>query len=286
MNDTFDLVDQISIQSPDAKIVSDDQASVVLMHGFQSATEGIIAPSRYLRLGLCISAGGSVSLGAGKNARQLPWRKNNVFVTTPSDNTDFASPNLNMIGLAIDLQHPDYEYLKASAGSLIVDRPSFVIDDDVVNAVLRALWISAEKHQGSDLFVQQGVALIIQRITGTFTPQQERPKIPPLSQRQLERVGAYVDAHMGGKLRIQDIAAVVGLPDARFSEAIKATTGLTPFAYLTSRRLERAKVMIESGETITQTALAVGYTNPSKFAAAFKRFVGCTPTKWRQNDSG
>ena len=65
-----------------------------------------------------------------------------------------------------------------------------------------------------------------------------------------------------------------------FTKAFQAATGFTPFAYLTRRRMEKAKMLLLGGETVTRAALAVGYANPSKFSAAFRRCVGCSPTEW------
>lgn len=57
---------------------------------------------------------------------------------------------------------------------------------------------------------------------------------------------------------------------------------MTPYAYLTWRRMEAAKQMLQAGQPVTGIALAVGYANPGKFAAAFRRVVGQAPSAWRR----
>ena len=41
--------------------------------------------------------------------------------------------------------------------------------------------------------------------------------------------------------------------------------------------------MLASGASVAMAATAVGYANPSKFAAAFKRATGQTPTEYRRD---
>lgn len=283
MSEEFDLADQLSARSPGSRVISDAQAGTILMRGFQRATEGMLEPSRYLRVGLCLSAGGAVKLGSGNTARELTWNKHKVFVTTPLEDAIFSSPDVEMMGLAVDLDHRDFAHLEPADRSHLLARPSFVVDDEVVRSVLFALWTTADKEAGSALFIQQGVELIVRRIAEAHSRPETDSQAPMMSQRQLDRLDDYIHTHMQNNLRIQDLSGVVGMSETLFSAAVKSLTGFAPFAYLTSIRMERAKDLIRTGQSITQVALAVGYTNPSKFAAAFKRFVGCTPTMWRRS---
>ena len=58
--------------------------------------------------------------------------------------------------------------------------------------------------------------------------------------------------------------------------------GSTVASYLRQRRVEQACVLLGQGQPVTAAALAVGYANPSKFAAAFKRVTGQTPLEYRR----
>lgn len=59
--------------------------------------------------------------------------------------------------------------------------------------------------------------------------------------------------------------------------------GTTIASYLRQRRMEQACALLGQGRPVTTVALAVGYANPSKFAAAFKRVTGQTPSEYQQN---
>jgi len=47
--------------------------------------------------------------------------------------------------------------------------------------------------------------------------------------------------------------------------------------------MKRAKELLRFGDSVTDTALAVGYANPAKFSAAFRRWVGMTPSAWKRS---
>jgi AraC-like DNA-binding protein len=54
--------------------------------------------------------------------------------------------------------------------------------------------------------------------------------------------------------------------------------GTTVFGYLRARRMERARALLEAGKaTVLEAAALVGYSNPSNFAAAFRREFGVNP---------
>ncbi|WCM28557.1 AraC family transcriptional regulator [Sphingomonas sp. QA11] len=99
-----------------------------------------------------------------------------------------------------------------------------------------------------------------------------------LSHARLNRVLAYVDARLGDKLSVVDLAAVAGMDPSGFTRALRARTGLAPYAWLTGLRMTRAAQLIASGMPITQAASHVGYCNAGKFAAAFRRTLGYLPS--------
>ena len=78
-----------------------------------------------------------------------------------------------------------------------------------------------------------------------------------------------------------DIAGELDRDVRSLTRAFRAATGYAPYEYLTFRRMERAKELLGTAETVMEIALQVGYSNPAKFAAAFRRFCGCSPSEWR-----
>ena len=62
----------------------------------------------------------------------------------------------------------------------------------------------------------------------------------------------------------------------------RAAYGETPYGYLMTRRIERAKALLRRGDlSVTKIYMAVGCTSLGSFSARFTQLVGETPTAFR-----
>jgi len=58
--------------------------------------------------------------------------------------------------------------------------------------------------------------------------------------------------------------------------------GRTPKQYLTDKRIEKAKELLNKGTTVTETCFDIGFESPSSFSTLFKSRVGLTPTEFQK----
>ncbi len=113
------------------------------------------------------------------------------------------------------------------------------------------------------------------------------PRIPArggLTRQQQKRVTDYVSANLGEDIALADLAAICELSPHHFCRAFKQSMGLTPFAWLTQQRIDRAKELIIAHPSmgLLEIALCVGYQSQAAFGTAFQRTVGAAPGKWRR----
>jgi AraC-like DNA-binding protein len=81
--------------------------------------------------------------------------------------------------------------------------------------------------------------------------------------------------------------AAAGVPMRRFFRAFRATTGLTPIAFIQSARVQRAIELFETeGAGVTEAAIRVGYSNLGYFTRIFARATGLTPSAYRRVTAG
>ncbi len=71
---------------------------------------------------------------------------------------------------------------------------------------------------------------------------------------------------------------------AHFSRKFRAAYGETPYTYLMTRRIERAKALLRQGMSVTDTCVAVGCTSLGSFSSRFTEIVGETPSQYRARD--
>jgi AraC-like DNA-binding protein len=68
---------------------------------------------------------------------------------------------------------------------------------------------------------------------------------------------------------------------AHFSRRFKEAYGETPYAYLMTRRIERAMTLLRTGMSVTDACMAVGCTSLGSFSSRFTQVVGMTPSRYR-----
>ena len=104
-----------------------------------------------------------------------------------------------------------------------------------------------------------------------------------LTVRQLGRVKEFIDAKISNDITISGLAAVAGLSQFHFIRAFKDTVGLSPYQYVLSERIRRARGLLSKRDlSIADVALAVGFSDASQLNRVFRKFVGVTPTAFRR----
>ncbi len=99
---------------------------------------------------------------------------------------------------------------------------------------------------------------------------------------RLHHVRDTIVARMTDPPSLEALARQVGLSQTRLKTEFRALFGVPVFAYLRDYRLSEAyRLLIEGELNVTQVAMKVGYANPSKFAAAFRKQFGLAPTDVR-----
>ncbi len=80
---------------------------------------------------------------------------------------------------------------------------------------------------------------------------------------------------------ISSLAKRVGTNECYLKKSFRGRTGMSIGQYIRELRMGKALELLETGRhTVTEIAVAVGYTNPSHFSAAFKKFYGRTPSRY------
>jgi AraC-like DNA-binding protein len=98
----------------------------------------------------------------------------------------------------------------------------------------------------------------------------------------LRRARDLMDREYATRLDVAALARTALMSPAHFSRQFRAAYGETPYSYLMTRRIERAKLLMRGGDhTVTEVCFAVGCTSLGSFSSRFTELVGETPTAYR-----
>lgn len=102
---------------------------------------------------------------------------------------------------------------------------------------------------------------------------------------RLRRARDRMDRDYAQPLDVAQLAAAALMSPGHFSRSFRAAFGQTPYRYLMTRRIERAKALLRRGDVpVTQVCYAVGFASPGSFSSRFTELAGVTPTEYRARD--
>jgi AraC family transcriptional regulator len=104
-----------------------------------------------------------------------------------------------------------------------------------------------------------------------------------LDRRRLDRVLAYIDANLEVDISISDLAEIACFSLFHFVRAFHEAIGRPPHAYLSERRLDRAKQLLAYSETsLADISLICRFSGQANFTRAFSRAMGTSPGRYRR----
>src|ERR1700679_2007696 len=94
-----------------------------------------------------------------------------------------------------------------------------------------------------------------------------------------------MDREYARPLDVPALARVALMSTGHFARQFRAAYGETPYGYLMTRRIERAKLLLRRGDlSVTEVCFEVGCSSLGSFSARFTELVGETPTAYRSGD--
>jgi len=149
----------------------------------------------------------------------------------------------------------------------------------------RIAHVHAMLEQGTDPLHQE-VALL-----GTLREICERHSQEPssapsfASPHALHRVRDFIDAHHAEPVSLADLALVAEMSAFHLIRQFRRYYGVPPHRYLDLVRVQRAKLMLQQGARISDTAFATGFSDQSHLTRQFKRVLGVTPGSYAKSYS-
>lgn len=242
---------------------------------------------------------GHVAVGCYEGQHEISWRIENKRLTSRTNSKAFTlipkgvDGHWNIAGpVVVSHVYLAQERLQACADEIAGGRrveilPRVAFADPAAAGLLEILSHEATRDSASSfLFVEQAIDLLCSRLIrehSSFGSLLAPVRKGGLADWQVRRVTTYMRENLEQHIGLNELATLVGLSRFHFCTAFRQSTGQTPHAWLTAQRMRRARELLaNSGLSVTEVALAVGYETPSAFTAAFRTIVGVTPSVFRR----
>lgn len=226
----------------------------------------------------------------GDSCRKVHTQINDIWINPPF--TPFSHKNDNAAEFLALVIHEDILF-KYFDGYLPKDDLQFLrnysIQDGIIENMLNILLLEVMNHgSNGDGFIENFMKLFSNYFISNYSNLEElTSKVSynsVISQGQLIKIDEYIRDNISDLISIDKLAGTLHMNKFHFLNEFKKLTGLTPYQYILSLKLQEAKTLLESSnDTLTNIALRLGFSDSSHFTRTFKKAFNETPYSYRKN---
>lgn len=108
------------------------------------------------------------------------------------------------------------------------------------------------------------------------------PDYVPEHSQEVLRTCEFMREHLDEHITLEQLCEVSGLSRSGLLRAFAKVEGITPYRYLQTIRIDRAKKLLEQGASPSEAALMTGFSDQSHFTNFFRMFIGLSPAAYRR----
>lgn len=191
----------------------------------------------------------------------------------------------HLVELTPELFHtyaPEIATERMLAGHLVPD--GFADRPNLANLIrLLSREHDPEQRRGT-LFAQTLIRLLAIEVAGvawTWAP--DNVNATPVGDRRVKRAIDFIEAYFSTDVSITDIASAAGISPSQLTTAFQRSLGQSPYAYVISRRLQRATELLRQTDlSIAHVALETGFCDQAHLTRLCRARLGKTPRQIRQ----
>ena len=198
-----------------------------------------------------------------------------------------ASPEAPYLGLGMKI---DARQLKEVMGRL-TSRPPAVPEamrgvavntapPELVDAALRLLRLLDHPEDIPAMAPLIEQEILYRLLTGPFGPRLEQIARAETAGNKVAQAIAWLRQNFARPMRVEELAAHVGMSDSSLHHHFKAVTAMTPMQYQKQLRLHEARrLMLTERMDVGTAGYSVGYQSPSQFSREYSRLYGVSPLR-------
>lgn len=90
----------------------------------------------------------------------------------------------------------------------------------------------------------------------------------------------YIIDHICDNLTLEELASIASLSCSQYKQKFKKQIGISPRHFINQQKIEHAKLLLQEGTSVTDTAMQLGFTTSNYFSSVFKKYTLCTPAEY------
>lgn len=94
-------------------------------------------------------------------------------------------------------------------------------------------------------------------------------------------ISDYTENNYSEAIALEDLSRLSGLNKYTLLRNFTMQRGITPYQYLSTIRVNKAKKLLEAGVPSIDVAIQAGFADQSHFTRFFKNFIGLTPKQYQ-----
>ena len=102
----------------------------------------------------------------------------------------------------------------------------------------------------------------------------------PEENRETKIICNYLEKNYMKNITLDELSGLTGLSKYYLLRSFTKQKGISPYRYLETIRIDRAKKLLEQGVLPIEAALQTGFADQSHFSNFFKKFIGMTPKQY------
>jgi signal transduction histidine kinase/AraC-like DNA-binding protein len=141
----------------------------------------------------------------------------------------------------------------------------------------------ARLNRGVATVLSKGLFSLEETLAHVDATLERRHKLSTEAQRLVRQAMAYIHEHYADSISRADLARHVALSEDYLTLCFRKELGVTPITYLNRYRVNQARQLLtDTGKSVTEIALEVGFSDSGYFSRVFRREVGLSPEAYRQ----
>ncbi len=153
---------------------------------------------------------------------------------------------------------------------------------DILESMHQIYELSKSESEDLEMQIQILLLRIWQKLYRHFSTEPQPDSKPDLHLHRLRDILLFIEERWNQEISLEDIAGHINLCKSECCRFFKKHMGITIFDYILYLRIQNSLPLLKKAGSITEVAIAAGFTSPAYYSQIFKRYMKCTPMEYKK----